>query len=98
MTDDRVGIEFDIGWATAGGVDPCEYIESFGDRLAVLHVKDVDIDERVSVEVGEGDVDIRACAEAAREQEIEWYIYEHDEPTDPLASLVTGADFLAKLR
>jgi sugar phosphate isomerase/epimerase len=93
--DDSVGVELDVGWAAAGGDDPVERIESLGDRLEILHVKDVDLAEKRSVEVGEGDVDLASCIDAALTAGVDWFIYEHDEPSDPLASLETGARFLA---
>lgn len=98
LIDDRVGIEFDVGWAAAGGGDPVEYVHELGNRLEVLHVKDVDVDRKASVEVGEGDVDLAACVEAARDEGVDWYVYEHDDPDDPLASLLTGAEYLDRLR
>ncbi len=48
-------------------------------------------------EIGEGDVDMQACADAAREADVEWLIYEHDMPDDPAASIETGAAFLESL-
>lgn len=95
--DDSVGLELDVGWVAAGGDDPVERIEAHGDRIEILHVKDVDIAEKRSVEVGTGDVDLDACVAAARDQGVEWFVYEHDEPADPLESLETGAAFLDQL-
>lgn len=95
--DDSVGLELDVGWVAAGGDDPVERIESLGERVRILHVKDVDVAETRSVEVGTGDVDLAACVDAARAQGVEWFVYEHDEPDDPLASLETGARFLDAL-
>ncbi|WP_224337697.1 sugar phosphate isomerase/epimerase family protein [Haloprofundus halobius] len=96
--DERVGVELDAGWVAAGGDDPVERIHSLGDRVEILHVKDVDVARKASVEVGTGDVDLAACVEAARTEEVEWYVYEHDEPDDPLNSLDRGAAFLDRLR
>ena len=95
--DDRVGVELDAGWAAAGGADPVEYVHELGGRLAILHVKDVDIDRRASVEVGAGDVDLAACVDAARAEGVEWFVYEHDEPDDPARSLVRGSKRHGKL-
>lgn len=95
--DDSVGVELDAGWAAAGGDDPVERLESLGDRTEILHVKDVNIEEKSSVEVGSGDVDLESCADAARAQGVDWFVYEHDEPADPLAPLETGAKYLGSL-
>ena len=95
--DDSVGIELDVGWVAAGGDGPVERIKSLGDRLEILHVKDVDIAEKRSVEVGEGDVDFASCVDAALTVGVDWYVYEHGEPDDPLKSLETGARYLSNL-
>jgi sugar phosphate isomerase/epimerase len=94
--DERVGVELDVGWVAAGGDDPVERIHSLGDRLSILHVKDVA--QKASVEVGTGDVDLAACIDAARAEGVEWFIYEHDEPDDPLDSLDCGVEFLEQFR
>jgi len=93
-----VGIELDVGWALVGGDDPAERIRSLGDRADVLHLKDMDTSvDRGFVEIGEGDVDMRACADAAAEVGTEWLIYEHDDPEDPAGTIDHGADFLNSL-
>lgn len=95
--DDSVGLELDVGWAAAGGDDPVARIEELGDRIEILHVKDVDIAAKRSVEIGTGDVNLAACIDAARSRDIEWFVYEHDEPADPITSLETGASQLEQL-
>lgn len=95
-----IGIELDVGWALYAGRDPIELIEQHGDRMKLIHMKDVAVDdERTECfrEIGEGDVDMRGCAEAAHEAGAEWLIYEHDNPDDPVASITNGADFLNTL-
>ena len=93
-----VGLELDVGWALVGGSDPIELIERYGDRIDLLHMKDMVTDEKHGFrEIGEGDVDMQGCADAARAADVEWLIYEHDAPDDPAASIDTGAEFLASL-
>lgn len=97
-TTEHLGLELDVGWALVGGSDPVELIERYGDRIDLLHMKDMTVDEdRGFREIGEGDVDMEACADAAQQQGVEWLIYEHDEPSDPIASIETGAQFLNNL-
>ncbi len=95
-TDDRVGFELDVGWARAAGHDPVTLLDRLDGRVPLVHLKDT-ADGR-SVELGEGDVDVEACAAAAREAGAEWLVYEHDDPEDPAASLDRGAETLASLR
>ena len=97
-----IGIELDVGWALAGGHDPARLLERLDDRSPLVHFKDVELDDNADrggrpVEIGTGDVDMHACADAAREAGAEWFIYEHDDPDDPRASIEHGASFLADL-
>ncbi|TYL38991.1 sugar phosphate isomerase/epimerase [Natronococcus pandeyae] len=94
-----VGIELDVGWALTAGDDPAERIRSLEGRLRTVHMKDMDVDADPGfVEIGEGDVDMQACAEAAEAVGAEWLVYEHDDPDDPAASLEHGAAFLSDLQ
>jgi sugar phosphate isomerase/epimerase len=87
-----VGVELDVGWALVGGADPATLIRSLGDGVRTLHMKDMDTSvERGFVGLGEGDVDVEACASAARAVGAEWLIYEHDDPEDPEATIERGA-------
>lgn len=95
-TDDSVLIELDVGWAAAAGDDPVALLERLEGRAPLVHVKDV-ADGR-PVELGDGEVALDACATAARDAGAEWLLYEHDEPTDPAASLERGAATLAERR
>ena len=93
----EVGLELDVGWALVGGEDPASLIERYADRISMLHMKDMAVETEAFREIGEGDVDMQACADAAREADVEWLIYEHDEPENPVESIETGAAFLAGL-
>ncbi|MFP8952455.1 sugar phosphate isomerase/epimerase family protein [Natrialbaceae archaeon A-arb3/5] len=97
-TDETLGFELDLGWASAAGVDPVALIERYGDRISLVHVADVDEATQSSVELGDGDLDLESCLAAARAADIDWYVYEHDEPTDPFASLEHGARTLETRR
>jgi len=88
-------LEPDVGWIHTAGHDPVEILERYADRIEVVHMKDMADGE--FAEIGEGDVDMQACADTAREIDAEWLVYEHDQPEDPAASIDTGAAFLAEL-
>lgn len=94
---DDLGFELDVGWALVGGGDPTELIDTYGDRIDLLHLKDMDTETEAFREIGEGDVDMAGCAAAARDAGVEWFIYEHDRPVDPAASIRTGAEFVNTL-
>lgn len=94
---DPVSIELDVGWALVGGLDPTAFIREHGDRIDVLHMKDMDVETEDFREIGDGDVNMAACADAAREVGVDWLVYEHDQPEDPATSIDTGGAFLADL-
>lgn len=96
QTDD-VAIELDVGWALVGGVDPAAFVREHADRIELLHMKDIDADGESFREIGEGDVDMAACAAAGRDAGVEWFIYEHDRPADPAATIDAGGAFLNDL-
>lgn len=93
-TDDRIEFEVDAGWALVGGADPAALIDRHADRITHVHGSDVDVDSGESVALGEGDVDLDAVVASARSADVEWLVYEHDEPADPIASIERGADAL----
>lgn len=61
-----VGAYYDTGNVQANGEDPAAAVERLGDRIAGVHLKDVDADGG-SVMLGEGVVDFGAVAAALRE-------------------------------
>lgn len=96
---EAVGFELDLGWAHAAGYDPVELLERYGDRIPLVHLKDVSVDAAAprggrSVDLGEGDLDVEACRTAARTADVDWLVFEHDEPSDPVASLGHAAETL----
>lgn len=95
---ESVRFELDVGWALAGGHDPIALLERLDGRTPLVHMKDTDAARAVPVEIGNGDVDMDACARAAREGGAEWLVYEHDFPDFPVRSLEHGAETLSKLR
>ena len=62
-------VYFDVGNATAQGADAAGEMRKLGKRIAMMHVKDLKGGEggRQVAVIGEGRVDFRAAAEAARE-------------------------------
>jgi sugar phosphate isomerase/epimerase len=91
-----VGFVLDVGWAAAAGADPAAVIERHGDRIPQIHFADVDESGR-QVQLGEGILDVSAVARAAREAGVEWFVYEHDAPDDPLDTVAEVAPELRRL-
>jgi sugar phosphate isomerase/epimerase len=94
---DRLLIELDVGWAAVGGDDPVPLLRDLGSQVTHVHMKDMAVDTEEFREIGDGDVDMPGCAEAAAEVGAEWLIYEHDQPEHPAESLRYGAEYLNDL-
>jgi sugar phosphate isomerase/epimerase len=81
-TDPRyVTFQLDVGWAADAGIDVPAWIEEYGDRIELLHIKDaVNVDaegDMRQVALGNGDLDLPAII-AAAEPYVEYYTYEWD--------------------
>lgn len=97
-TSDAVRIEFDVGLATWAGTDPVPLLERYGERVDLVHLTDsVPGEEPHHRHYGTGQVDLNACATAARACSAEWCIYEHGRPDDPETALAEAAAELPAL-
>lgn len=96
---DAVTFEVDVGWVAAAGYDPVELIESLGERLSLVHLADVQQTrgfppEFRSVPPGEGLIDPDEILAAAARSNVEWVVFEDDEPADPEAAVWKGIALL----
>ena len=85
MTDAVPGFssELDIYWAKAAGREPVEVIESYGDKITALHIKDMDKRAEPSdpekfpnAIIGEGQCNAEAAFRAACEIGVDTFILE----------------------
>ncbi|UCF35975.1 MAG: sugar phosphate isomerase/epimerase [Acidobacteriota bacterium] len=72
-----VKAEVDIAWVYNADVDPVELLGKYGDRVKLLHMKDLDKDRNLTP-VGEGEIDLKAVVAKAKQIGVEWYIVEQD--------------------
>lgn len=92
---DGWGLELDIYWAAFAGADPVALIRELGDRVHLLHLKDGLLpslpeerkaeqatSERWFRPLGEGDVDIAGCVEAALGAGVRLFVVEQDETAE----------------
>ena len=86
--------EVDVYWAATAGRDPVAEIEALGARVRRVHLKDGPaVLGEPQVALGEGRLDIEACARAARHAD--WYIVELDEcATDMFDALAASYRYL----
>ena len=90
--------EIDVYWVKFAGVDPASYIDRLGDRVRLLHLKDMKADKRFAP-VGTGVIDFKAVLAAAEKNGVRWGIVEQDNTYNsaPLESIKTSLENLKKL-
>lgn len=106
---DLVGIELDVFWAAAAGVNPVELLRSAPGRFPLLHLKDKaqgigplylesEVPPEAFLEVGAGELDFAAILEAAEAARVRHLFVEQDHtPGDPLESLRKSYQYLRSL-
>ena len=94
-----VKIEMDLYWITLGGFDPLQYFEKYPGRFPMVHVKDMKKggERPLMVDVGKGDIDFRTIFAHREQAGIRHFFVEHDEPSDPFASVDASYRFLRGL-
>lgn len=94
--DDRVQFEVDVGWIGVGGFSPVEFLERYGDRVPLIHLKDMEFDNGVPVPLGEGNLDVEGVIETANTQGIDWLIYEDESDVEFAEKIRHGAATLGR--
>ena len=97
-----LGLELDLGWCQEGGVDPLPLIEKYSGRLQRVHVKDrapegENAEQDGWADVGHGVIGWEPLLAAAKAAGTEWFVVEHDEPADPVATIKRSFDYLKTL-
>lgn len=96
LDETTLQLELDVGWVSEAGSDPIERLRQVEDRCTFVHMRDVTADGG-DAELGDGVVDLGACAETAHDIGAEWLIYERIDPPNFIASLEHAAGFLGEL-
>ena len=84
----NIGWEMDVAWVVRGGADPFAWIERFGPRIWVAHVKDLApqgecADEDGWADVGEGVMKWGELLAGLKSHgQTELFVMEHDKPSD----------------
>jgi sugar phosphate isomerase/epimerase len=86
-----VSFELDVLWAFFPGADPAALLERYGDRIKLIHLKDLrkgikgDLTGKTAVEndvaLGKGQLDIPAIIRAAKKAGVKHYYIEDESPS-----------------
>lgn len=96
---ENLTFEVDVGWVAAAGYDPESLLETLHGRLSFIHVTDLARSrwfppEFRSVPPGTGIVDLDSTLEACRRRDVDWLIFEDDDPSDPVQAIEQGMSVL----
>jgi sugar phosphate isomerase/epimerase len=95
-----VKAELDTYWIKHGGVAPTTYIKKLGDRVRLLHLKDMASGpEQRFAPVGTGVLDFKSILSAARSAAVAWNVVEQDKcyDTPPIEAVRISFENLKKL-
>jgi sugar phosphate isomerase/epimerase len=83
---DALLMELDACWVHHAGYVPSDYIAEYAGRLPLLHLKDMrklPNGEALTVELGQGEIDLHAIIDASAQAGVEWLIVEQDKCSNP---------------
>jgi len=95
---EQLQVELDTGWLVASGEDPVRWLRTWTERVTRVHVKDHRPgNDPPWVDVGTGVLPLTALVDTARSHGVDWLIVEHDQPSDPLATMERSATAVRSL-
>lgn len=83
---ESIKVEMDVCWVKFAGQDPIAYINKYAGSLPLLHLKDFARDESggmITLELGQGEVNLGEVVKAASDAGVEWLIVEQDNCQNP---------------
>ncbi|MCU0648553.1 MAG: sugar phosphate isomerase/epimerase [Gemmatimonadaceae bacterium] len=95
---DKVDFELDCYWVTFAKRDPIAFLRQHPGRVRLLHLKDAKAGPKQDMtSVGDGTIDWKTLLKVADDVGVKHRFVEHDNPTDPLASVKASITYLSKL-
>lgn len=95
---EMVHLELDLYWVRYGGADPDALLRDLGDRVSLVHLKDMAPDEqRSDLPVGEGTMPWPELLSTADAAGVEWYVAEQDNPREALEDVRISLRHLSEL-
>jgi sugar phosphate isomerase/epimerase len=93
-----VYFELDLYWVRYGGADPKRLLLDLGERIPLVHMKDMaSDDQRSDLSVGEGTMPWNGLLEAADAAGVQWFVAEQDNPKDALEDVRISLRSLGEL-
>lgn len=93
-----VHFELDLYWIKYGGSDPETVLRDVGDRVPLVHLKDMAPDDtRSDLPVGEGTMPWPELLRAADEVGVEWFVAEQDDPRDAMEDVEISLKAMQRL-
>ena len=92
----KVYFELDTGWCNFGGVNSCDIISRYADRIKLIHLKQIKSqNERITTEFENGKViNVKQIVSACKKVGIDRFIVEQDNSDDEMLSAKMNADYL----
>ena len=94
-----IQFEMDLYWMAVAGKDPVSYWTRFPGQFPMVHVKDSSgAPQNQMRPVGEGTINWATLFAQRNVGGVKHFYVEHDNPTDPWASITTSIGYLKRLR
>ena len=91
-------MELDLGWAVVAGKDPLDYFNRYEGRFPLWHLKDMNMEEKVSTEFGKGGLDVPLMLKNSEKSGVKHIFIEQEEyATTPLESMRHNMEYLGNL-
>lgn len=96
MNETKVNLELDTFWAEKGGGDISSILDTYKDRIPLLHIKDGT--GHTPCALGDGECDIKRVYNFGIENNLEWIILElSSKMADPMTAVYRSVEYLNKL-
>ena len=93
-----VHMELDLGWVIVAEKDPLHYFKKYPNRFPLWHLKDMNMQEKVSTEFGKGGLDIVMMMENKSASGVKHIFIEQEEyASTPMESMKENMSFLKAL-
>ena len=95
---EHVQFELDLYWVAKAGYDPRQYFDAYPGGFPLFHVKDMGGERNEIVDVGDGVIKFAEIFELNGVSGARYFIVEHDNSDDPMATLERSIQHLQDLR